>query len=203
MILVCDVSSSLPVFRLSNDFKELPSFWPFAAAASAAASVELSEALEDPRSPLSLRPLPLRLNKDLLKICALSGRSREGMLLVVERCDDLLDRVKLSMPCSQEGLSDDDPDEFVYWLSCLSATEFLRTWLATALRRPGEGGPSSAGSSMSLKFWNGALVGGALIEEAVCGGETSDGWKEADPLRGIHPFDFLGTVYTGSGEYML
>jgi hypothetical protein len=59
----------------------------------------------------------------LPKICTLSGRSRDGILLDVDRPEDFLDRLLPSNEFSHEGRSaevnersEDEPDEVVWWL---------------------------------------------------------------------------------------
>ena len=52
---------------------------------SKGASVEYMELPDEPVALLSLFNLPRRLKIVLPKICTLSGRSRDGMLLDVER----------------------------------------------------------------------------------------------------------------------
>lgn len=86
------------------------------------ASVEYME-LDELWALLSRLSLPLRLKMVLPKIWTLSGRSREGMLLDVDRPEDFLDRLFPSNAVSQEGRSidvrdrsEEDPDELVWWL---------------------------------------------------------------------------------------
>lgn len=52
---------------------------------------------------LSLLSLVLRLKMALPMAWTLSGRSREGMLLVVDLIDDFLESENESRACSQEG----------------------------------------------------------------------------------------------------
>lgn len=121
----------------------------------------------------------------LPKICKLSGRSRDGMLLDVDLPEDFLDRLLMpSSAFSHEGRSpdvsdrrDDDPDELAWWLRCLSRTDDLFNRLLSARRLSGEGGPSTAGSSRSgisaesLLFpgsgWEGDDVLAAFLDDLV------------------------------------
>jgi hypothetical protein len=89
-------------------------------AESPAASVEYME-LDELWALLSRLPLGLRLKMVLPNNCTLSGRSREGMLLDVDRPEDFLDSVFPSSGFSHEGRSaevsdrsDEEPDELVW-----------------------------------------------------------------------------------------
>jgi hypothetical protein len=91
-------------------------------AESPAASVEYME-LDELWALLSRLPFGLRLKMVLPNNCTLSGRSREGMLLDVDRPEDFLDSVFPSSGFSHEGRSaevsdrsDEEPDELVWWL---------------------------------------------------------------------------------------
>ena len=98
---------------------------------------------------------PLRLKIPLPKDRALSANSRDGLLLVDERCEDLLERI--SGPSSQDGLSDatesseEDFDEAVCWLKWRSRKDCRFNCLLTARIRSGDGGPSMAGSIASVE----------------------------------------------------
>jgi hypothetical protein len=91
---------------------------------SATVSVEYMEELADELwALLSRLNFPLRLKMVLPNIWTLSGRSREGMLLDVDRPEDFLERLLPSYAVSHEGrstevsdLNEDDPDELVWWL---------------------------------------------------------------------------------------
>lgn len=82
------------------------------------------------------------------------------MLLLFDRVDDFLDNDMFSKVWSQDGLrsnearesKDADPFEAVCWLICLSEIDACFILLLSALIRPGEGGPSTAGSKKSAKF---------------------------------------------------
>jgi hypothetical protein len=115
--------------------------------------------LDELWAPLSRFALPLRLKMVLPKICTLSGRSREGMLLVVDLPEDFLDSGFPSCPCSNEGRSaevsdrsEEEPDEVVWWLWCLSRTDARFICWLNSRRLSGDGGPSMAGSkSLSME----------------------------------------------------
>jgi hypothetical protein len=92
-------------------------------AASGGISTEYKELADELWALLSRFNLARRLKIVLPKICTLSGRSRDGMLLDVDLFDDFLDRVMFSMACSQEGRSpdardrkDEEPEDVVWWL---------------------------------------------------------------------------------------
>lgn len=88
---------------------------------SPGASPEYMELPEELWELLSRFDLPRRWKMFLLKTWTLSGRSREGLLLVVERCDERRVRDMLSRACSQAGRSpvdercDEEPDEAARW----------------------------------------------------------------------------------------
>lgn len=112
---------------------------------------------------LSRLAFPLLLKRVLPNICTLSGLSREGILLDVDRPEDFLERVLSSMVCSHEGRStdvsdrsEDEPSEAVCWLRCLS-------W--TSRRLPGEYGPPEAGS----KSWSMELASCTEPSDDVAG----------------------------------
>ena len=91
--------------------------------AGATASVEYMELADELWALLSRLNFPLRLKMVLPNICTLSGRSREGILLDVDRPEDFLERLFPSNPFSQEGRStevsdrsEEEPDEVVWWL---------------------------------------------------------------------------------------
>ena len=83
--------------------------------------MEYMELPDEPVALLSLFNFPLRLKMVFPKICTLSGRSRDGMLLDVDRWEDRLDSEIPSRACSHDGRSaeasdrsDDDPEEVVW-----------------------------------------------------------------------------------------
>jgi hypothetical protein len=126
--------------------------WGGGIGASTTLSVEYRE-LDELWAPLSRLSFPRRLKMVLPKICTLSGRVWEGMLLDVERPEDFLERALPSNACSHEGRSaevsdrsEDEPEELVWWLWCLSRADArLACWLSSR-RLSGDGGPSTAGS---------------------------------------------------------
>lgn len=103
---------------------------------------------------LSRLSFDFRLNMAFPMACTLSGRSLDGMLLVVDLIDDFLERENDSSACSHEGRrSIDRRDACVVcgWLklACRSDMEACFTLLLNALILPGEGGRSIAGSKKS------------------------------------------------------
>lgn len=126
-------------------------------AGSPEASGEYNELPDELWALFSRRSFPRRLKIVLPKICTLSGLSREGMLLDVDLPEDFLERLLMpSSAFSHEGRSpdasdrsEDEPDELVWWLRCLSRTDVLFICLLSARMLSGEGGPSIAGSSRS------------------------------------------------------
>lgn len=110
---------------------------------------------------LSLRNLDFRLKMAFPIACTLSGRSLDGMLLVVDLTDDFRDRVKesnaCSQVCSQDGrrscdayeMGGEDPEEVVCSFTCRYETDDCFTLSLKARITAGEGGPSTAGSKKS------------------------------------------------------
>src|SRR5262249_45140813 len=120
------------------------------------ASTEYRELPEELWALPSRRSLARRLKIVLPNICTLSGRSRGCMLLEVDLPEDLLDRLIPSNACSHCGRSpdardrrEDEPDEVVWWLWCLSRKDDLFICLLRARKLSGEGGPSTASSNSS------------------------------------------------------
>lgn len=169
--------------------KKLPGVWESLnglevgdSTGSFVASGEYSELSDELWALFSRRSLPRRLKIVFPKICTLSGRSRDGMLLDVDLPEDFLD--KLLMPSSafsHEGLSpdasdrsEDDPDELVWWLWCLSRADARFICLLSARMLSGEGGPSIAGSRRSVMLeaiWLFAEKGGGgedMLVLVVC-----------------------------------
>ncbi len=125
---------------------------------SMAISAEYSELPDELWTLLSRFILALRLKRLLPKMCTLSGRSRGCiMLLAVDLPDDFLDSVRPSSACSHDGRSaeasdrsDEEPDEVVWWLLCLSRIDARIICFLSARMLSGDGGPSMAGSSRSV-----------------------------------------------------
>jgi len=181
---------------------------------SLAPSAECNELLPDEIGALLSRlSLPLRLKRDLLKIWTLSGRSRDGMALVVDLPEDFLDRLNPSSAFSQDGRSaeasdkrEDEPDEVAVWplcwLWCFSLAEDCLIWLLRARMVSGDGGPSMAGSrrplmlSESCREWWFGECGKSRVAD------------ELDRPRPREYFDFRSclrrvsrsTVYAGKSE---
>jgi hypothetical protein len=146
---------------------------------SFAASGEYSELPDELWALFSRRSLPRRLKIVLPKICTLSGRSRDGMLLDVDLPEDFLDKLLIpSSAVSHEGLSPDasdrseeDPDELAWWLWCLSRPDARFICLLSARMLSGEGGPSIAGSRRSVTLeaiWLAADEGCDVSVLVVC-----------------------------------
>jgi hypothetical protein len=160
--------------------------WAGGSDGSTTASVEYME-LDELWALLSRLCFPLRLKMVLPNICTLSGRSRGGMLLDVERPEDFLESVFPSIAFSHEGrsaevsdLSEDEPDELVWWLWCLSRTDALFTCWLSSRRLSGEGGPSTAGSrSLSME----RASCGATLDDVTgrTGGGAVSLWGLASP----------------------
>lgn len=139
------------------------------------------------------------------KNCTLSGRSREGTPLDVDRCDGFLDKLRLSKLGFHDGLSDvperrdDEPDDVVSSLLCLSLDEFRFMWLLIARMRSGDGGPSIAGSSKSPMLWWSEWKG--MVGEDVAEGRLVSGVGDTPSLAALCR-DSLVVGNTGIGEYM-
>lgn len=128
----------------------------------------------------SLRPFPRRLNMPLPNDMALSLISRGGLLLDDERWEDFLERT--SGPSSQDGASeaaescDDDFDETVLWLKCLSRREERLSCLFSARIRSGDGGPSTEGPNDSVeKLFIVLCETDMLLDVCDVAGSTMDG----------------------------
>jgi hypothetical protein len=183
--------------------------WADGSDGSTAASVEYME-LDELWALLSRLSFPLRLKRVLPNICTLSGRSREGMLLDVERPEDFLESVFPSKVCSHAGCSaevsdrsDDEPDELVWWLRCLSRADARFICWLSSRRLPGDGGPSTAG----LRSWSMELALCCTAEDDVtgltgCAAASFCAWAAAnilDLLTAVDPTS-LG-VFGGFGGF--
>lgn len=191
--------------------------WRFGSDASTAASVEYIE-LDELWALLSRLSLPLRLKRVLPNICTLSGRSREGMLLDVERPEDFLESVFPST-FSHEGRSaevsdrsEDEPDELVWWLWCLSRADARFTCWLSSRRHSGDGGPSTAGpKSRSMELASCCTAEDDVTGLTGCGAASFCAWAAnnldlltaEDPSLGVFGgFSFFSrsTRYTGMLE---
>jgi hypothetical protein len=119
------------------------------------------------------------------------------MLLDVDRPEDFLESVLPSSVFSHEGRSaevsdrsEDEPDELVWWLWCLSRTDARFTCWLSSRRLSGDGGPSIAGSKSRS------------MELASCGttsddvtGLTGGGAVSFCGLAKPRSLDFFGTLW--------
>jgi hypothetical protein len=173
--------------------------WACGSDGSITASVEYME-LDELWAPLSRFAFPLRLKMVFPKICTLSGRSREGMLLDVDRPEDFLESALPSSALfSHEGRSaevsdrsEDEPDELVWWLWCLSRTDARFICWLISRRLSGDGGPSTAGSKSLSMVWESC---GTASDDVT--GRTGTAWVSLWGLCRPRNLDFLEPCLEG------
>jgi len=166
-------------------------------------SVEYMELDDELWAPLSRFNLLRRPNIVFPNNCTLSGRSRRCVLLVVDRPDDFLDSAASSI-FSHDGRSadarernDDDPDEVVCWLWCLSKKDARFICLLKARMLSGEGGPAMAGSRRSTMVlgWCRLTVVETVGDARAAGDDGDD--REAAPV--LDPFRRVPAANAGDG----
>ena len=130
----------------------------------------------------------------------LSGLSRDGMLLEVDRPEERRDRAMLSRTWSQgrseEELWVEEMEAEGWWLRCFSKRAACFICLFRARSRSGEGGPSMAGSRSPAAMSAfrpggdaGAAAAAATAAEPLVGGREV-AWDDPSFFLPVVPFPF-------------